>query len=269
MIKTISVRPLVVALAIPLTACSVFADEPQGVDRSTGPLAQQSFQWSAASGVELVDGAAVPIRAYLESRLDAQTMGSLSYAYPGFDRAVASVGDDDRNDLLKGSLRPDEAEAVGNVSVGDSRLRLQSIAPTGATVTATLCNYRYGMALENENGTYSSVAGTFADDDGIDAMRVLLTSPAEPGSLPPQTGPARAPSDDVFGDWKITGFLTSWASSDTRFAQAWPTHEADLAKCVADAPDPPERRAFLITGEHARSDFPTSPPSPGWPEPSE
>lgn len=269
MIKTISVRPLVAALAIPLTACGLFGGEPPEVDRSTGPLAQQSFQWSAASGVELVNGAAVPIRAYLESRLDAQTMGSLSYAYPGFDRAVAPVGDDDRNDLLKGDLRPDNANPVGNVSVGDNRFRLQSVAPTDATIIATLCNYRYGMALENENGTYSSVAGAFANDDGIDAMRLSLTAPAGPGSMPPQTGPARAPSDDVFGDWKVTGFLTSWVSSDTRFAQAWPTYEADLANCVADAPDPPERRAFLIAGEHPRSDFPTSPPSPGWPKPSE
>jgi hypothetical protein len=28
------------------------------------------------------------------------------------------------------------------------------------------------------------------------------------------------------------------------------------------------RRAFLTNGEHPRSDFPTSPPNPGWPEPA-
>jgi hypothetical protein len=134
---------LVAIIVIPLAAFGVFADEPPGVDRSTGPLAQQSFQWSAASGVELANGPAVPVRAYIESRLDAQTMGSLAYAYPGFDRAVAPVGDNDRNDPLTGNLRPDEAEPVDNVSFGDNRFRLQSVAPTDATMTATLCNYRY------------------------------------------------------------------------------------------------------------------------------
>jgi len=71
---------------------------------------------------------------------------------------------------------------------------------------------------------------------------------------------------DVFGAWKITGFLNGLRSPDPEFDKVWPTFGADTATCVEQAPDPPERRAFLIQGEHPRSDFPTSPPSPGWPE---
>jgi hypothetical protein len=84
-------------------------------------------------------------------------------------------------------------------------------------------------------------------------------------SLPPQTGPQPAPSDDVFGQWKIKGLLSFFSAHRPAFKSEWPTYEADVATCVAKAPDPPERRAFLVDGEHPRSDFPTSPPSPGWP----
>jgi hypothetical protein len=211
----------------------------------------------------------VPIRAYFESRLDGQTMGSLDYAYPGFDQAVAKKTDE-AYDLLTSNLRPDvDRGPVKNPPVGTKRFMIQSVSRTGDAVTADVCHYRYRLGHENENGSFSSVAGTFVADDGIDAFRLLLTAPSNTGrSPPPQTGPASVPIDNVFGDWKITGLLDSWAKSDAKFAGLWPTYDADLAKCVAEAPDPPERRTFLTNGEHPRSDFPTSPPNPGWPEPA-
>ena len=138
----------------------------------------------------------------------------------------------------------------------------------GDTVTAIVCNYRYGLALGQENGTFVSVVHNTVANDGIDALQIRMTAPANgvESSLPAQEGPAVAPAVDVFGDWKITGFLTLYGGPEPAYAQAWPTQEADLAKCVAAAPDPPERRAFLSSGDHPRSDFPTSPPNPGWPE---
>jgi hypothetical protein len=258
-----------VAIAVSSAACTSRGDAAS-IDRSSGPLAEQSYQWSAGPDVDLTAGPAVPIRAYIESRLDAQTMGNLDYAYPGFDRAVAPVTDDDRGDILKNNLRPDvDRGPVEKPPVGDNLFRIQVVTRAGATATATLCNYRYRTALENDNGSFSSVASTFRNDDGIDAMRLTLTAPSNGESqLPRQAGPAVAPTVDVFGSWQISSFLTSWFDSDSQFAAAWPTYEADLAKCVAEAPDPPDRRAFLIDGQHPRSAFPTSPPMPGWPEPS-
>jgi hypothetical protein len=180
-------------------------------------------------------------------------MGDLRYAYLGFDQAVRTAGDGDGEDVLKNNLRPDDDRGpVDNPAVGNNLFFIQDIVPVEATMTATLCN--------------SSVTGTFVNDDGIDAMRLLLSAPPQAGdTLPPQTGSAPAPADDVFGGWQISGFLTSRVSSHSAFAAAWRTYDADLAKCVAEAPDPPERRAFLTNGEHPRIDFPTSPPSPGWP----
>jgi hypothetical protein len=236
-------------------------------DRAGTALAQQSYQWSADPSIDLLSGPAVPLRAYLESRLDSQTMGDPAYAYPGFDGAVAQVTEDDRDDILKGNLRSDATKPVEGAAVGDNLYHVQSITRDGDAVTATVCNYRYRLAHENADGTFRSLATTFANDDGIDVQRVIMTAPGDPGTLPPQEGPEAAPADDVFGGWKITGVLDEFVESHPAFAGLWPTYNADLAKCVAEAPDSPERRAFLSNGNHPRDDFPTSPPSPGWPGP--
>ncbi|KAA0085719.1 hypothetical protein CIW52_07575 [Mycolicibacterium sp. P9-64] len=256
-----------------LTACNSSNGDKTTVDRSSGPLSEQSFHWTASPGIDLASGPAVPIRAYFESRLDGQTMGSLDYAYPGFDQAVAKKPQEG-HDLLTSNLRPDVNRGpVNDPPVGTNRFMIQSVARTDDALIADLCFYRYRLAHENENGSFSSVAEAFATDDGIDVFRLLLTAPPNAGmSLPPQTGPAPAPApapiDNVFGDWKITGLLDSFAKSDPKFGGLWPTYDSDLAKCVADAPDPAERRVVLASGQHPRSDFPTSPPSPGWPLPT-
>ena len=250
-----------------LTGCSLFGDHELRIDRTSGPLADMRFQWSAASGIDLLSSPAVPVRAYLESWGDAQTTGSLDYAYPGFERAVGTNSTNGDHDILTQLLRPDNDRPVKEPSVGNNRYRIQSFSRSGTTVMATVCQYRYGLALENANGSFSSVASFRTYDKGINTFLVRLEAPPDEstGALPPQTGPAVAPSDDVFGDWKITGFLGDLQNSDPKFPAAWPTYERDAAGCVEAAPDPPERRAFLITGEHPRSDFPTSPPTPGWP----
>lgn len=260
----------VASITLLLSGCQLFGDDSPRVDRSSGPLADESYQWTGAPGIDLRTGAAVPVRAYVESRADAQTMGSLDYVYPGFERAVAAKPDDRDADMFTVALWPDERERRNDVvRVGNDQYRILSLHRTGETAFAVLCHYRYGLALERDDGTYVSVLRDAVDDDGIDALLIRMTAPREDADpLPPQEGPAPAPSVDVFGDWKITGLLSLHDEPDPRYAEAWPSQEADLARCVAEAPDPPERRAFLATGVHPRSDFPTSPPSPGWPEQS-
>ena len=82
-----------------LTGCHLFNDDEPSIDRSSGPLSEQRYQWTAGPGIDLVTGPAVPIRAYMESRMDAQTMGTIDYAYHGFDRAVATKSADGDQDL--------------------------------------------------------------------------------------------------------------------------------------------------------------------------
>jgi hypothetical protein len=257
------------AIAVSTAACTSGGDEPR-IDRSTGQLADESYQWSADPGIDLLSGPAVPVRAFLESRLDTQTMHNLDYAYPGFDRAVAQS--EDGNDIFTRNLRPDvsRGSASDAVRIGNNKFRIGSMTRDGDTITAVVCNCRYGLALEQENGAFVSVAHDNVANDGIDALQIRMTAAADESknALPRQEGPAVAPAVDVFGDWKITGFLTLYGGPDPAYAQAWPNQDADLARCVADAPDPLDRRAFLSSGQHPRSDFPTSPPTPGWPEPA-
>jgi hypothetical protein len=182
---------------------------------------------------------------------------------------VATKSADGDQDLFGSNLRPDEDTGpVSRAAVGNNRFLIQSLTRSGQTVTATLCNYRYGLAHEQENGTFVSVLNKAVNDQGIDPLRVRLTAPADESNnaLPPQAGPAPAPAVDVFGDWKITGLLTDFGRLHPDFPKVWPTYEADLATCIEKTPDPPERRAFLKNGDRPRTDFPTSAPSPGWPK---
>jgi hypothetical protein len=153
--------------------------------------------------------------------------------------------------------------------IGNEQFRILSITGSGG-LTATICNYTYSVSKPDEDGTFYSVArGQSREPRGIFAEQILLAAPPAPASppLPAQEGPAAAPAVNVFGGWQITGSLSSISVGLPGFEKAWPTYDADTAKCVATAPDPPARIAFLINGNHPRSDFPTSPPSPGWPAP--
>jgi hypothetical protein len=103
----------------------------------------------------------------------------------------------------------------------------------------------------------------------IAVHRVTMTAPtgSPTSSLPPQQGTAAAPVDDVFGGWHIVGHdMTADRVPGTNTDPAqWPAELADTASCVDKAPDPVQRRLFLLNGVHPRSEFPTQPPHPGWP----
>jgi hypothetical protein len=253
-----------VAASMMLAGCQLFGDRQPSIKRWGGLLTELRYQWDAEPGIEIDTGAAVPVRAYVESRLLAQSMGNLDYAYPGFTRAVpaADPGDD------ASDIRPNVNHSLSKALVGNAMYHILSLTRAGESVTATVCNYDYSVATEVDGGKFESVArGLAVLPKGIHVERVTLVAPEDESSgLPPQAGPAPAPSDDVFGGWRITGY--SFFTTHPEFASQWPTYDADIAKCTKEAPDPPERRAFLIDGQHPRSDFPTSPPTPGWPEPA-
>lgn len=46
------------------------------------------FRWSAADGIDLTTGIAVPVRAYVESHKLIEKTYTMQAGYPGFDRAV-------------------------------------------------------------------------------------------------------------------------------------------------------------------------------------
>jgi hypothetical protein len=253
---------LIVVSSTVLAGCHLFGDRQPSIQRWGGLLSDLRYQWDGEPGIDILTGAAVPVRAFVESRSLASAMGSLDYAYPGFTRAVPP---DDPSDAAW-DIRPNVNHRLDTALVGNSNYHILSLSRSADVVTASVCSYDYSVAHQVENGSnFESVArGSGWRPEGIHVERLTLAAPKDQSSaLPPQAGPAPAPSNDVFGDWRITGYLFS--TSQPGFKTQWPTFDADLAKCVDKAPDPPERRAFLTDGEHPRSDFPTSPASPGWP----
>lgn len=260
---------LLLTTSTALTGCHVFSSNPPAIERWSGPVADLRTQWTSATGVDLLSGPSVPVRAYLESRWLAQWAGNMDYAYPGFTEAVAP-NVDEPSDIGASQRRPQVSSHLADPFVGTDHFRILSIIGSDRDMTAIVCNYTYSMSTKNDDGTYSSVARTQTREPrGIFAERISLSTPLETQpALPPQEGPAPAPSANVFGGLQITGNLSSISTELPGFAKVWPTYDADTQACVEQAPDPPARIAFLINGNHSRDDFPTSAPSPGWPEKS-
>lgn len=229
-------------------------------------VSELRFTWDASPGIDVTNGPSVPTRAFIESMNLAQFTGDSDNVYPGFEEAVPEDG----GDKTLWATRPNLDGALTRPLVGTDRYRILRFDSAGQSMTATICNYRFEVAGEELDGNFLS-AGRFGAGPakGTQLLRVSLLAPPQPSQLPPQSGPDPAPSDDVFGDWRINGLLTAYSRNKPGFDEAWPTFDADQSECVAANPVPPARREALTTGQHTRSDFPTSPPSPGWPAPSQ
>lgn len=245
-----------------LTGCQTDHATEGSISGWSGVVSDVRAQWDATSDIDLLTGAAVPLRAYLESRLIAQYTGDIDNAYTGFTQAVP-VDEPSGPDISAWARRPPVDTPATSPLVGNTRFLVQSIRSAGDAVVATVCNYIYGLA-KAQGDSYTSLVGWSPDPGrGVVTMRVTLTNTDQsPPALPPQMGPAAAPSEDVFSGWQIVGFLTASTGAVER---DWPTFAEDRDRCVANAPDPLQRRANLLKGEHPRADFPTLPPEPGWP----
>jgi hypothetical protein len=233
--------------------------EDRGIERWQGLNADLRYLWTAEPGIDVVTGPAVPVRAFVESFMLSQYAGSMNYAYPGFDRAVPE-GQSKLWTTRPALDVPSKKPAIGNITY-----HILALNGAGDEYAAVICGYNYRVASQEDDGSYRSVARVGSKDTrGIYVMRVGLTGPSRP--IPPQAGPRPDPVDDVFGDWRVRGMLDSFSDEEPGFAEAWPTYEADEKTCVDKAPDPEPVRTRIIDGAYPRSEFPTAPASPGWPE---
>jgi hypothetical protein len=272
------IRTALSALACTLLAagCTQSAiDEPAPTTRVqpwSGYLADYRVRWSAEAGIDLLAGSAVFIRAYLESDEIVTFTADLSRAYPGFTEAVPPNEPYERGKPHSpGALGrfPDVLPKDWRPLVGNGLIHILSIDVTGSQLIAIVCGWSYLRAYRVGDGKYVSMPTSDnmrydSETDGVDASRITLTK-REGGPPPPsapQEGPEPAPLRDVFGGWTVAGRDFAPLGVDDG---NWPSRQADLAACIAKAPDPLERRIFLMTGEHPRSDFPTLPADPGWP----
>lgn len=248
-----------------LCGCQPIQHDQPELQRWGGILSDFRVSWDGAPGIDVESGPAVPARAFVESFKLAQYMGDIAYAYPGFAQAVTEQG----NQRELWSRRPVLDAPLSKPLVGSESYRIMSVRQSGQITAVTVCNFRYAIGIEQDDGMFRSAGRNgVAEGRGITAVQVGLIAPDNPSDLPPQAGPLPAPADDVFGGWQVLGMLTFFSTKRPGFDAQWPTYAADQDECVEKAPMPPERRAFLVDGEHPRSDFPTSPATPGWPQES-
>ncbi|WP_157890506.1 hypothetical protein [Mycolicibacterium goodii] len=228
-----------------------------------------SYLWSAEPNIDITNGPAVAVRGYVESLHSVQQTGDIDRLYPGFETAVAPNGPEDGPPDTLG-LWPDTEYPLHTPRVGTNKEHILNVSTQGDTVSVVVCDWYYGTALQDSEDSYvfdPNNARPRAETAGISTMRVTLARGNGDSSpdLPPQTGPASRPSENVFGQWRVVGKLVALGTS-SRGLELWPTYPEDEAQCIAKAPDSVGRRAFLTSGVHPRSDFPTLPASPGWPE---
>ncbi|BBX10331.1 hypothetical protein MAIC_51340 [Mycolicibacterium aichiense] len=236
-------------------------------ERWPAVLSESTFVWSAEPGIDLLAQPIVTLRAYFESLVLGETSGSNDYLYPGFDHAVEREKPAEYSHYSL-HLWPELGFPKESPEVGSSRLHVLRVADDGQGVTTVMCTWDWGIATQSAEASYQALGSWRGPQTGVGVQRVRLTTSvgSPPPTTRPQSGPSRYPSLDVFDNWRVVGRLSNSAPSDTVGpGTQWPEYQQDLAACVTLAPEPVERRQFLTTGEHPRSDFPTLPSYPGWP----
>lgn len=248
------------------------------------------FRWSAEPGIDLTLGPAVFLRAYLESHRVGDMTINPDNVYPGFHRAVPPVGmslDETTTDLplqlvdIQPATEPMYALAPPSRFYGNEYFHiLQLDTLNTGTFRAYVCDgmydiFRQGPSPDSYSPIYAPTP-TSSDPDrwATKVWRIEFSdqpTPAAPQSPPnvssPQKGPNPAPSDDVFGTWKLTGAsVTGWWGPIGGPPEARPddAYEQRVQQCRDVMPH------TLAQRESIYPSHPTTPPSaepavPGWP----
>lgn len=242
------------------------------------------FQWSAEPGIDLTEGPAVVVRAYVESYNIAIFTADSNNVYPGFMRATpANQTYREATALQLTGIRPlGEGYTVtprdARPHFGSMQFHLLEITPAadGLEVLACIGDYANFIESDIEPGKFVSVAAIQSNaaprpDTGVRPLRITMTQhdprvgPNAPAPVSaPQEGPAPAPDQDVFGNWFITGAsFGGWGPKDAPEPTRWPPASLKQ-RCSQAMPQNEAERLSIITG------FKDKPPphgdaAPGWP----
>jgi hypothetical protein len=216
--------------------------------------------WTAEQGIDLTTGAPVVVRAYIESYILAFLTDDEKFLYPGFRDAVdANVSGGSSGEK---ALWPKPHSVT--TWVGTARHHLLRITQSGRDVTVLGCAYQYGTGRyegRGRGGFKANGAGS-QPNSGIEPLRITLQAPEnEDSQLPAQRGSSRAPFTNVFDGWRVTGHEGGYFATGP-----WADASEETQECVSRAEGPPESRDFEPWQEYPRSDFPTLPATPGWPD---
>ena len=291
---------LVVTLAFTAAACSVEHSSPSSpsptIQFANWPptMTDFRFRWSAEPGIDLVNGPAVIVRAYLESHQLAELTSNMDATYPGFLRATPQNwpinGGPGPNQILR--VRPwldeDRRIAFGTklyeqkLYFGNEYFHVLQLVPHNDGYQATVCDGVYDVFIVGDAGKYAPYIQSqylrpptdpgLYERDAISVRRIEFTQhdprvgPNPPAPVTaPQRGPNPAPVEDVFGNWFIPGAARggNWTSSDGKFEND-PNLPQQDALCRQRMPDNEQQRAALLNGD--RDNPPVAQPAvPGWP----
>ncbi len=239
-------------------------EPPKPRERWPSNLSDVNFTWTADPGIDVLTQPAAAVRAYIESRLLVSFGGSIDYLYPGFDPAVAPDRPVGNSPASTVALWPEPGKANTKL-IGTVRSHILRMDQSGDEVTAVVCRWAWAAAWQQPNGMYRINTLNTGTTTGVVMNRISLTAPADlnSGKVAPQQGQSRYATTDVFAGWRVVGNLDDLLSGPGD--PEWPEFTQDLDACAARAPDSVERREYLTSAERPRSEFPTLPPSPGWP----
>lgn len=259
---TTSMRVRVFAALFVLSVISTSCTQPEPSSPNTSPttssvptaddILQYSNRWIQNPTIDLMSPEGTFIRAAVES-LDRVGYGRgrgikaiADAGYPGFAHAFNNVRDPDTFGAPGGKDRD---------QVGTMYWEVVATHRNGDVITAGVCAYGSMVAAKEYGGGYRSSgrqlpAGsarwiTFGPDQALPGIK-QVSPPAN------QRGPRRAPVDNVFGTWVLTGYEVLGAN-------------VDLPQCGSTlAPGTPQDapNGYFVQPEP----LPTLPPEPGWPE---
>jgi hypothetical protein len=161
---------LILLTPIVFAGCARQPGSDDSVQRWTGVLADVRVQWDAQPGIDLVTGVAVPVRAYLESRLLAQYVGKLDQTYPGFERAVPPDEPNDSPSLSARERQPPLEYPLATPLFGNITYDIQAVERSGRDVTVTVCNFNYAVAKEHDGKFVSFVTGGPIKSRGVNTF---------------------------------------------------------------------------------------------------
>jgi len=251
-------------------------------------LSDFRFRWSAEPGIDLLSGAAVPLRAYLESYRVADFTLDPNAVYPGFQRAVPQgvVGADAPPDVpyQLWYIRPSPAHPEFGFDTawqfgGNEYFHVLELTAIDTGYRAYVCDGLYKVFL-GRNGKYVPLIGRgqydeWTETNAVDVWRVEFTGQPSASDIkaPPvvgvaQKGPNPAPLGDVFGPWRITGASETGYWGPLAHPESNSRDEANKQRhqqCFDRMPDDAAQRRALLTGIRDAPP-PAEPAVPGWPQ---
>ncbi|MGW9565177.1 hypothetical protein [Prescottella equi] len=221
--QRIVTRALVSALALGTAACQAGGTP----DLPTPATYSLSFQWDDSDpAIDLESAGARVVRAAAESDTIEMDIGR-QYTYPGY---VDAVGE---NGTVKGGLWGVDPGA----QIGTLHLKLAVIQESAGFIDAVICRDETGMTDRSDNrfplpATDPSLALwaiSITAERGhlveLPAPTTLpLALPHQEPALPELAGPpgrSPRPTEDVFGDWKITRYKHDYSPETRQLCYPW------------------------------------------------